>query len=88
MKPPVIHQIQLLRTDGRIRVQVLPDDNVMVTKVDVMLLDEHGAILEQGEGIRGEGDWWESVPGQMGQTISAITAAAWDLAGNATKFDL
>lgn len=78
--PPVIHQIQLLRTDGRIRVQA--SDNVMVTKVEVTLLDEHGAILEQGEALRAEGDWWEYLPGQMGRTI---TATAWDLPGNATK---
>jgi hypothetical protein len=80
MKPPVIHQIQLLRTDGRIRVQA--SDNVMVTKVEVMLLNEQDQVVEQGEATRVEGDWWEYVPQQAGMTI---TAAAWDLAGNVTK---
>ena len=56
MKPPVIHQIQLLRTDRRILVQAI--DNVMVTKVEVMVLDPEraGVVVEQGAGIRGEGD--------------------------------
>ena len=81
--PPVIHQIQFLRTDGRIRVQAR--DNVMVTKVEVTLLDEHGGILEQGAALPVEGDWWEYVPGQMSRAITAITATAWDLAGNVTK---
>jgi hypothetical protein len=79
--PPVIHQIQC--TDGRIRVQAT--DNVMVTKLEVTLLDEHGGILEQAEALRAEGDWWEYVPSQLGQSI---TATARDLAGNVTKFDL
>jgi hypothetical protein len=56
--------------------------------VPVTLLDEHGGILERGAGLRAEGDWWEYVPGQMGRAITAITATAWDLAGNVTKYDL
>jgi len=57
MKPPVIHQIQLLllRTDGRILVRVLPDDRVMVTKVEVMVLDPEraGGIAEGGRSDQG-----------------------------------
>jgi hypothetical protein len=82
--PPVIHQIEFLRTDGRICIQA--SDKVLVTKVEVMLHDEHGGILEQGAALRAEGDWWEYVPGQVGPGhITAITATAWDLAGNVTK---
>ena len=80
-RPPVIHQIQ--HTDGRILVQA--SDNVMVTKVQVMVLDEQGEVVEGGEGIRSEGDWWEYLPNVAGKTI---TATAWDLAGNVTKFVL
>ena len=47
MKPPVIHQMQLLRTDGRILVRA--SDNVMVTKVEVVLLDPDrtGVVMKQ-----------------------------------------
>lgn len=53
-----------------------------VTRVEVTLLDEHGGILEQGVALQVEGDWWEHVPSQLGQSISAT---ARDLAGNVTK---
>jgi hypothetical protein len=81
---PVIHQV--VCTDGRIFVQAR--DNVMVTKVEVTLLDEHGGILEQGEALPAENDWWEYLPSQLGRAITAITAAAWDLTGNVTTFHL
>jgi hypothetical protein len=38
--------------------------------------------VEKGNGIKGEGDWWEYLCKLAGKTI---TAAAWDLAGNVTK---
>ncbi len=71
---PVIHKIE--RAQGCIRIWA--SDNVMVTKVQVTVLDEEGEIRERGEGVRGEGDWWEYVPSADGQVI----AEAWDLAGN------
>src|SRR5512141_208572 len=78
MHPPVIHRI-LYRND---RVFVEASDNVMVAKVEIMILDEMGEIVEQGEAGRVHGDWWEYLPGCTGKTI---TAAAWDLAANVTK---
>ena len=75
--PPVVHQIE--RTKGRIRVR--STDNVMVTKVQVTILDEAGEIREKGEATKGQGDWWDYVPGAEGR----ILAEAWDLAGNVTR---
>jgi hypothetical protein len=48
----------------------------------VTILDEQGRTLEQGEGMRGESDWWEYVSKAQGKTI---LAEAWDLAGNRTE---
>ncbi len=81
MNPPVIHRI-LYRND---RIFVEASDNVMVAKVEIMILDEQGEILEQGEAVRVQGDWWEYLPECTGKNI---TAAAWDLAGNVTKVEL
>ena len=75
--PPVIHQVQ--RRDGRILVEA--NDNVLVTKVVITIVDLEGKILEKGEGTRQEGDWWEYIPSKAGKTV---TAEAWDLAGNKT----
>lgn len=76
--PPMIHQV--LQRNGKIFVEA--SDNVMVAKVVVTILDEEGKAVEKGEGIRGEGDWWEYLPKTVGKRI---TAEAWDLAGNMTN---
>lgn len=79
-KPPVIHRIE--RREGRILVEA--SDNVMVKTVRVTVLDgPDGAVLEQGEAVRGEGDWWEFASQREGKTI---IAEAWDLPGNLTSF--
>jgi len=75
--PPVIHQIE--RAEGCIRVRA--SDNVMVTRVQVTVLDEEGKIVERGEGVRGEGDCWEFVSSAEGQ----VRVEVWDLAGNAVS---
>ena len=76
--PPVIHEVQ--RRDNKILVE--SSDNVMVTKVQVTILDKEGKVLEKGEAIRKEGDWWKYVLHTVGKTI---IAEAWDLAGHVTK---
>ncbi len=75
---PVIHRIE--RAGDRIRVQA--SDNIGVARVRVSVLDEAGVVLERGEAIRAEEDWWELATQAQGTTV---TAEAWDLAGNVTK---
>ena len=81
MNPPVIHRI-LYRND---RIFVEASDNVMVAKLEIMIWDEQGEIVEQGEVVRVQGDWWEYLPEC---TARKISAAAWDLAGNVTRVEL
>lgn len=78
---PVIHEVRL--RENKIHVQA--SDNVMVTKVVITALDEHGKLLEAGEATRQEGDWWKYVPKLPWKTL---TVEAWDLAGNVTRFVL
>lgn len=75
--PPVIHQIE--RAKERIRVQAT--DNVMVTKVQVAIVNKGGKVLAKGEAKKGKGDWWEYVTPAEG----SILVEAWDLAGNVAK---
>jgi hypothetical protein len=78
---PEIHCIE--QREGRILVQA--SDNIMVTKVTVTILDEAGTILEKGEAVRGEGDWWEFPTHTQGKTIQA---EAWDLPRHVARFVL
>ena len=73
--PPVIHQIEW--RDGQIRVEAR--DDVLVTKVQVTVLDEGGQVLEKGEATRSNGDWWELASHTQG---TMLIAEAWDLAGH------
>jgi len=70
----VIHTIE--RKGNVIRVEV--SDNVMVAKVRITILDAEGKVLEQGQAVQAEGNWWEYVLSKEGQVV----AEAWDLAGN------
>jgi hypothetical protein len=79
--PPVIHEVRL----GENQIRVQASDNVLVTKVVITALDEHGKLLEAGEATRQAGDWWAYVPKLPGKTL---TVEAWDLAGNVTRFVL
>ena len=79
LKPPVIHRIE--RDEGCIRVEA--SDNIRVTRVQVTVLGQDGGVLEKGEAVRGDGDWWEYASRAAGKTV---IAEAWDLPGNLTKF--
>ena len=72
--PPVIHWVE--RRGETIPVEA--SDDVMVARVQVTIMDEQGGMVERGEGIRGDGDWWEYASHSEGQVV----AEAWDLAGN------
>ena len=56
-----------------------------MTKVKVTILDDEGGVLEAGEAVREEGDWWEFVSRADGKTV---VAEARDLPGNVTKLVL
>ena len=77
--PPVIEGIE--RQGNCIRVHAT--DNVMVVKVVVSILDEEGNVMEKGDAIQCEDDWWEYVTNAKGKLI----AEAWDLAGNKVRMD-
>ncbi len=74
---PVIHCVD--RREGIIYIQA--SDNVMVASVQVMVLDEEGGIREKGEGVRGEGDWWEYTAIAEGKVVVEVC----DLAGNKVR---
>jgi hypothetical protein len=72
--PPVIQRIE--RQDGKI--QVLASDNVMVTKVQVKILDTDGKALEEGAAAQADSGWWV-----YASTVDGtVEAPAWDLVGN------
>ena len=74
----MIHRIE--SKNGHIRVQA--SDNVLVTRVNVTILDHQGKVLELGEAIEAKELWWEYVSAAAGKTI---VIEARDLAGNVTR---
>ena len=57
-------------------IHIQASDDVMVAGVQVMILDEQGKVVENGEAIKGKGNWWEYVPAAAGK----VTVEARDLA--------
>jgi hypothetical protein len=78
--PPVIHRI--LREDGRILVNA--SDEILVAGVRVMIHDEQGKLVEAGDAVQQQKDWWEYMPKLEGR----VSALAWDLPGNKAHMDL
>jgi hypothetical protein len=78
--PPIIYRI--LREDGRILVNAF--DEISVTGVRVMVHDEQGRLLESGEAVEFQKDWWQYTPTAAGR----ISACAWDLPGNKAQMEL
>jgi hypothetical protein len=56
----------------------------MVAGMQMMVLDEQGNVVEQGEGIKGQGDWWEYTPAAEGKLV----VKARDLAGNVAGMEV
>lgn len=77
-RPPVIRSMDLCH-DGQVRVSA--DDDVMVTRVTVTVLDEAGQSMEQGEAELTPGAWWDYQAANHGR----IRVEAWDMAGNLTR---
>jgi hypothetical protein len=61
--PPVIHKVE--RRGKVIRVQAT--DDVTVSVVQVIIMNEMGKVLEKGEGGKGKGNWWEYTPTAEGR---------------------
>ena len=78
--PPVIHSIE--KRDGKIFVQA--SDDVCVASLRVMIVDEAGTMLEQGEAVQLEGDVWEYQPATEGK----VMAEACDLPGNVARMEM
>jgi len=78
--PPVIRSIE--RKDGKILVQA--SDDVCVASLRVLIVDEAGRVLEQGDAVQLVSDWWEYQPTAEGMVI----AEARDLAGNVTRNEM
>ena len=74
---PVIHSVE--RKGSSIHIEAT--DDVMVASVQVKILNEAGKVVERGQGIRGEGDWWEYTPSSKGKAV----VEARDLPGNVAK---
>ena len=81
MHPPVIHRVE--RAGGVVRVEA--SDNIGVSAVRVSVLDEQGAVLERGEAVRVDGDWWEFTSQAAG---ASVLAEASDLAKNVAKMQV
>ena len=78
--PPVIYRV--LREDGRILVNAW--DEISVAGVRVMVHDEQGRLLESGDAVQQQKNWWEYVPKAEGR----ISASAWDIPGNKVHREL
>lgn len=70
-----------------LRVKAL--DDVLVTRVDVVIRNENGTTLEQGSATQADGLWWEYTTRVSASGSGSLTvfATAQDLPGNITNIN-
>lgn len=78
--PPVIHKIE--KTGQTFYIQA--SDDVMVTRVEVRVVNEAGETLAKGDATQTADRVWEFVSDAAGVVI----VRAWDLAGNKTEKEM
>jgi hypothetical protein len=67
-----------------IRVKAM--DDVQVTQVNVVITDNAGAVLEQGQAVRADGLWWQYTTTATAADNPRIVATARDLPGHIAEF--
>jgi hypothetical protein len=71
--PPVIY-----------RILVNAWDEIIVAGVRVLVHDGQGKLVESGDAVQQQKDWWEYIPKCAGR----VSAFAWDLPGNKARIEL
>ena len=84
-KPEVL-EIDASGWNGQVgqTIRVKAKDDVQVAKVTVVISDENGTVIEQGDAVQAEGLWWDyttKTPISMNPAPSVV-ATAKDLPGN------
>jgi hypothetical protein len=81
--PLVIHQV--LRKDGHILVHAW--DEIILAGVKVTVHDAQGKLLEVGDAVQQEKDWWKYVPQAQVEGLR-VSVSVWDLPGNTIRLEL
>lgn len=84
---PEIREVDLSSWTGQagqvIRVRAV--DDVLVKKVEVMILGAEGEVSERGEGMREDGEWWLYRTTRTVMGATKVVARAEDLPGHVTE---
>ena len=78
---PKIHRMEMKGDTVRIQAS----DNVRVAGVKVMVLNEEGLVVERGEAVPADENWWSYAPRTPLGGKFKIAIEARDLAGNVTR---
>jgi len=60
-------------------------DDVQVTQVKVSILDDTGAVLEEGEAVQDGDSWWSYVTTAAAGSGARVLVTARDLPGNVVE---
>lgn len=87
---PEIHEIDIENWHGQageiIRIRAM--DDVKVTLVKVVITDENGNVVEQGEAQQAEGAWWTYTATAAAPENARIVVSARDLPGHITQMEI
>lgn len=82
--PPEVGEIDLSGWTGQAgeSIHIMALDDVMVRRVRVMMADEQGVLIEQGEAVQMDALWWVYTTTQAASGRPNVIAIAQDLPGH------
>ena len=87
---PEINEINIDAWNGGvgqvIRIQAV--DDVKVAQVNVVIMDNTNAVLEQGAAVQAEGAWWDYITTATAEAGAKIAVTAMDLPGNIGQLEV
>ncbi|MCL4275864.1 MAG: hypothetical protein KJZ77_18480 [Anaerolineales bacterium] len=85
---PEIRDVDASAWEGGIgeTLRIKVEDDVQVTQVDVVIMDEQGAVYEQGAAVKAEGAWWTYMTTATANGGAQVFVTARDMPGNVAEY--
>lgn len=86
--PPEIRKVDISAWNGQTGqvIRIMAVDDVLVTQVHVVILDDAGTVYEEGAAVQDNDVWWHYVTTTTAEHGARVSVKARDVPGNVTEW--